>query len=93
MEIRRINHRYKWASRSPMMIAKFGYVKEPEGLESTLPKESVYDHALYPGETLNDVAKQYGGSKDAIMQRNNITDELAVGAGVKLLAPVLNCIE
>ena len=48
----------------------------------------VYEHVLYPGETLDDVARQYGSSKVEIMKLNNISDESAVRPGTKLLVPI-----
>jgi len=48
----------------------------------------VYEHVLYPGETLDDVARQYGSSKQDIMQLNNISNESAVRPGTKLLVPI-----
>ena len=48
----------------------------------------VYEHVLYPGETLEDVARQYGSSKDEIMMLNGITSEDTVKPGTKLLVPI-----
>jgi LysM repeat protein len=48
----------------------------------------VYEHVLYPGETLDDVARQYGSSKDEIMMLNGITSPDAVKPGTKLLVPI-----
>ena len=48
----------------------------------------VYEHVLYPGETLEDVARQYGSSKDEIMMLNGITSPDAVKPGTKLLVPI-----
>ncbi|MBL7017199.1 MAG: LysM peptidoglycan-binding domain-containing protein [Kiritimatiellales bacterium] len=54
------------------------------------PAESapVYEHVLYPGETLEDVARQYGSSQDEIMLLNGITSPDAVKPGTKLLVPI-----
>ncbi|MFA5689418.1 MAG: LysM peptidoglycan-binding domain-containing protein [Kiritimatiellales bacterium] len=57
----------------------------PVAVSSAAP---VYDHILYPGETLNDVARQFGVSKDSIMKLNNITDESTLKPGTKLLVPL-----
>jgi len=43
---------------------------------------------LYPGETLEDVARQYGSSQDEIMLLNGITSPDAVKPGTKLLVPI-----
>ncbi|MDK2858726.1 MAG: hypothetical protein PWQ89_1845 [Verrucomicrobiota bacterium] len=48
----------------------------------------VYEHVLYPGETLEDVARQYGSSKSEIMTLNGITDPSSVKPGTKLLVPI-----
>ncbi len=48
----------------------------------------VYDHVLYPGETIEDVARQYGSSKEEIMILNGITDPDSVKPGTKLLVPI-----
>jgi LysM repeat protein len=48
----------------------------------------VYEHVLYPGETLDDVARQYGSSKSEIMTLNRISDEASVKPGTKLLVPI-----
>jgi LysM repeat protein len=48
----------------------------------------VYEHVLYPGETLDDVARQYGSSQQEIMTLNNITDPTAVKPGTKLMVPI-----
>ncbi|MBM4153227.1 MAG: LysM peptidoglycan-binding domain-containing protein, partial [Kiritimatiellaceae bacterium] len=55
---------------------------------ATSASAPVYEHVLYPGETLEDVARQYGSSQQEIMKLNNITDPLAVKAGTKLLVPI-----
>ena len=48
----------------------------------------VYEHVLYPGETLDDVARQYGSSQQEIMKLNNITDPASIKPGTKLLVPI-----
>jgi len=48
----------------------------------------VYEHVLYPGETLEDVARQYGSSQDEIMMLNGITSPDTVKPGTKLLVPI-----
>ena len=48
----------------------------------------IYEHVLYPGETLDDVARQYGSSQQEIMKLNNITDAASVKPGTKLLVPI-----
>jgi LysM repeat protein len=48
----------------------------------------VYEHVLYPGETLDDVARQYGSSQQEIMKLNSITDPASIKPGTKLLVPI-----
>jgi len=48
----------------------------------------VYEHVLYPGETLDDVARQYGSSQQEIMKLNNIADPASIKPGTKLLVPI-----
>lgn len=48
----------------------------------------VYEHVLYPGETLDDVARQYGSSQQEIMKLNSITDPSSIKPGTKLLVPI-----
>ncbi|MFA7257190.1 MAG: LysM peptidoglycan-binding domain-containing protein [Kiritimatiellales bacterium] len=55
---------------------------------ATAASAPVYEHVLYPGETLDDVARQYGSSQQEIMKLNNITDPSSVKPGTKLLVPI-----
>jgi len=55
---------------------------------ATSASAPVYEHVLYPGETLEDVARQYGSSKEEIMTLNGITDPASVKPGTKLLVPI-----
>lgn len=48
----------------------------------------VYEHVLYPGETLDDVARQYSSSKEEIMILNGIVNSDDVKPGTKLLVPL-----
>lgn len=57
----------------------------PVAAAATAP---VYEHVLYPGETLEDVARQYGSSQQEIMKMNSITDPGAVKPGTKLMVPI-----
>lgn len=55
---------------------------------ATAANAPVYEHVLYPGETLDDVARQYGSSQQEIMKLNSITDPASVKPGTKLLVPI-----
>ncbi|QBG46258.1 LysM peptidoglycan-binding domain-containing protein [Verrucomicrobia bacterium S94] len=48
----------------------------------------VVDEVMYPGETLDDKARQYGVSKAEIMRLNGITDESQVREGQTIRIPV-----
>ncbi|MEN7972645.1 MAG: LysM peptidoglycan-binding domain-containing protein [Verrucomicrobiota bacterium] len=50
--------------------------------------DAVMDHVVYPGETLDDISRQYGVSKSDIMRLNNISDEFAVKEGQRLRIPI-----
>jgi len=50
--------------------------------------EAVMDHVVYPGETLDDISRQYGVGKSDIMRLNNISDESAVKEGQRLRIPI-----
>ncbi len=52
----------------------------------SIPEGAVI-HTIYPGETLDDVSRQYGISKDAIMQQNELKDEASVVEGLRLWIP------
>ena len=56
---------------------------------ATAASVPVYDHVLYPGETLDDVARQYGSTKEAILKINpSITDPNSIKPGTKILVPI-----
>ena len=50
--------------------------------------DAVIDHVVYPGETLDDISRQYGVSKSDIMRLNNISDASAVKEGERLRIPI-----
>jgi len=54
----------------------------------SLQVDAVMDHVVYPGETLDDISRQYGVSKSDIMRLNNISDESAVKEGQRLRIPI-----
>ena len=58
--------------------------------ETSAPMEvdMVVDEVIYPGETLDDKARQYGVSKAEIMRLNGITDESQVKEGQTIRIPV-----
>ncbi len=60
-----------------------------EPVETTaMSVDMVADKVLWPGETLDDVARQYGVSKAEIMRLNNIVDESQVREGQRLRVPI-----
>ncbi len=60
-------------------------VAAPAATSASAP---VYEHVLYPGETIEDVARQYGSSQQEIMTLNNISDAASVKPGTKLMVPI-----
>lgn len=50
--------------------------------------DMVQDHVVYPGETLDDIARTYSVSKSDIMRLNNITDEASIKEGQRLRVPI-----
>ncbi len=50
--------------------------------------DAVMDHIVYPGESLDDISRQYGVSKSEIMRMNNISDESAIKEGQRLRIPI-----
>jgi LysM repeat protein len=60
-----------------------------EPVETTsMSVDAVMDHVVYPGETLDDISRQYGVSKSDIMRLNNISDASAVKEGQRLRIPI-----
>jgi len=55
---------------------------------SSMQVDAVMDHVVYPGETLDDISRQYGVSKSDIMRLNNISDASAVKEGQRLRIPI-----
>jgi len=55
---------------------------------ATSASAPVYEHVLYPGETIEDVARQYGSAQQEMMTLNNITDAGSVKPGTKLMVPI-----
>jgi LysM repeat protein len=50
--------------------------------------DMVVDDVMYPGETLDDKARNYGVSKAEIMRLNGITDESQIREGMTIRIPV-----
>jgi LysM repeat protein len=48
----------------------------------------VVDHVVYPGDTLDNIALQYGVSKVEIMRLNNLSSETDLQEGQRLRIPV-----
>jgi lysozyme len=56
--------------------------------DAPMSLDVIEDKVLYPGETLDDVARQYGVSKAEIMRQNNISNESQVREGMRLRIPI-----
>jgi LysM repeat protein len=70
---------------APAPMAESGV--EPMETES-MEVDAVMDHVVYPGETMDDIARQYSVSKSEIMRLNNISDEAAIKEGQRLRIPI-----
>jgi LysM repeat protein len=55
---------------------------------ATAADAPVYEHVLYPGETIEDVARQYASSAEDILWLNGISDPATLKPGMKLLVPI-----
>jgi LysM repeat protein len=64
----------------------------PEAVEvvetASMEVDAVIDYVVYPGETLDDIARDHAVSKSDIMRLNNISDETAVKEGQRLRIPI-----
>lgn len=56
--------------------------------EASMQVEQVMDYMVYPGETLDDIARQYNVSKNDIIRLNNLTEDTAVRSGQRLRIPI-----
>jgi LysM repeat protein len=63
-------------------------VEEPKHQAQGSGTGAVYEHIIYPGETLEDVVRMYGVSRQDIVRLNSITDPSSVKPGTKLLVPI-----
>ena len=62
---------------------------EVEPVETgSMQMDTIMDHVVYPGETLDDISRQYGVSKSEIMRLNNISDESAIKENQRLRIPI-----
>ena len=73
---------------APMATGVVAPVVEPQVETPAMSVDMIEDKVLYPGETLDDVARQYGVSKSEIMRLNNISDESQVKEGMRLRIPI-----
>jgi len=76
------------AASAPVASAPVAAVVPAAAPVASAAGAPVYEHVLYPGETLDDVARQYGSSQQEIMKLNNIADAASVKPGTKLLVPI-----
>jgi LysM repeat protein len=73
------------ADLAPELAPIVDEVSAPVETDSAAP---VYEHVLYPGETIEDVARQYGSSQTEILWLNDITDPSTLKPGTKLMVPI-----
>lgn len=64
------------------------FVPVEQPANTTMDVGLVEDKVVYPGETLDDIARQYGVSKAEIMRLNNISDESQVRPSQRLRIPI-----
>jgi hypothetical protein len=57
-------------------------------MDNSVSVAAVEDHVVYPGETLDDIARTYSVSKSEIMSLNNISDEYSIQEGQTLRIPI-----
>ena len=76
------------AVATPVAAASTGTVTKATAPVAKPASAPVYEHVLYPGETLDDVARQYGSTQQEIMKLNSITDPASIKPGTKLLVPI-----
>jgi lysozyme len=74
------------AEPAPAPMAEADPVEPVE--TGSMQVDAVIDHVVYPGETLDDISRQYGVSKSDIMRLNNISDASAVKEGQRLRIPI-----
>jgi LysM repeat protein len=63
-----------------------GY-QAPAQAGETAPSSQPYVHVVQPGESLSQIAEQYGVSSTDIMDANGITDPNLIAAGQELIIP------
>lgn len=86
----------KQAEPEPQPVVETSVEPEPAPLAFDEPAAEpvadtgaiVVDEVMYPGETLDDKARQYGVSKAEIMRLNGITDESQIKEGQTIRIPV-----
>lgn len=71
----------------PEMAPATAAAETPEGTEP-VSFDVIEDRIYYPGESLDDIAREYGVSKAEIMQLNGITDESQIKDGQRLRIPI-----
>ncbi|MDD3275497.1 MAG: von Willebrand factor type A domain-containing protein [Kiritimatiellales bacterium] len=68
------------------LVRKAGTLLTPTPAQE--PDVPVYEHIVYPGETIWDIARQYGCTEAEIIRLNKITDTRQIKQGTKLLVPI-----
>ncbi len=74
------------AEPAPAPLAVASVVEPVE--TTTMQVEHVVDHVVYPGETLDDISRQYGVSSSDIMRLNNISDASEIKENQRLRIPI-----
>jgi LysM repeat protein len=72
----------------PQMAPVSDVVEAPEGTTPSAAFELIEERIYYPGESLDDIAREYGVSKAEIMRLNGISDESQIKDGQRLRIPI-----
>jgi len=73
---------------APMAIAAPATTPDAPATSQEMSFTTIEEKIVYPGETLDDISRQYGVSKGEILRLNNLTDESQVKEGQRLRIPV-----
>ncbi len=72
----------------PAMAPAVDAAAAPEGTAPAASFELIEERIYYPGESLDDIAREYGVSKAEIMRLNGISDESQIKDGQRLRIPI-----
>lgn len=73
---------------APIAIAAPATTPDAPASSQEMSFTTIEEKIVYPGETLDDISRQYGVSKGEILRLNNLTDESQVKEQMRLRIPV-----